>query len=50
MAWLGAAGQGEGSYDQGNACMRAGGMWLVIFIASAVVWLVLGVWLWEVLQ
>jgi len=30
--------------------VKAGGIWLVIFIASAVVWIVLGVWLWEVLQ
>jgi len=30
--------------------VKAGGIWLVMFAASAVVWIVLGVWLWEVLQ
>jgi hypothetical protein len=30
--------------------IERGGIWLVIFAAGAVVWIVLGVWLWEVLQ
>jgi hypothetical protein len=30
--------------------VKAGGIWLVIFIAGAVVWIIVGVWLWEVLQ